>query len=327
MADLRTTYMGIKLDNPLIVASCSLTKSIEGIKRVVDSGAGAVVLKSLFEEQIKSDVEEVKKYIGPSWHYEAYDYVNKMGMELGPEDYLRLIEKSKKTVKVPVIASLNCISSGWWREYAKKIELAGADALELNIAYLTSNPKLNSNSIEKLYCETVDSVSSSIGIPLAVKLGPYFTSFSRLATELCSKGARALVLFNRYYQFDIDIKNLKLVAGNYLSEPLEMNLPLRWITLLFDQVKCDLSATTGVHSSSSVIKLLLAGARTVQLCSVLYKKGVEYLENILNELKSWMDEEGYTDLEEIRGKLSKQRSSNPELYERLQYIKALVGIE
>ena len=328
MADLSTEYMGLKLKNPLIVASCSLSKQLDGIHRIADSGAGAVVLKSLFEEQIQKEmVEDIEQYIGPSWHYEAYDYVNKMGMELGPREYLKLIEEAKKSVSIPVIASLNCISTGWWKDYAKQIESAGADALEMNIAFLPDDIKKTSEEIEQIYYKVLEKVKGTIDIPIAVKIGPYFTSMAQFAFELGKRGASALVFFNRFYQFDIDIENMKVIGANYLSTSSEMNLPLRWIALLFGQVNCDLSATTGVHNGQSVIKLILAGAQSVQLCSVLYKKGVEYVSTILDETELWLDEHDVKSIADIRGKLSRQESAKPELYERLQYIKALVGIE
>jgi len=328
MADLSTEYMGLKLKNPLIVASCSLSKQLDGIHRIADSGAGAVVLKSLFEEQIQKEmVEDIEQYIGPSWHYEAYDYVNKMGMELGPREYLKLIEEAKKSVSIPVIASLNCISTGWWKDYAKQIESAGADALEMNIAFLPDDIKKTSEEIEQIYYKVLEKVKGTIDIPIAVKIGPYFTSMAQFAFELGKRGASALVFFNRFYQFDIDIENMKVIGANYLSTSSEMNLPLRWIALLFGQVNCDLSATTGVHNGQSVIKLILAGAQSVQLCSVLYKQGVEYVSTILDEIALWLDEHNIKSIADIRGKLSRQESAKPELYERLQYIKALVGIE
>jgi dihydroorotate dehydrogenase (fumarate) len=328
MADLSTVYMGLQLRNPLIVASCSLSKNLDGIRRIEESGAGAIVLKSLFEEQIQKEmVDDIEQYIGPSWHSEAYDYVNKMGMELGPREYLTLIEESKKSVGIPIIASLNCVSTGWWKDYAKQIESAGADGLELNIALLPHNVKKSSEDIENIYYKVLERINEIIRIPVAVKIGPYFTSLTQFASELNKRGAAALVLFNRFYQFDINIEKRTIVGANHLSTSGEMSLPLRWISLLFGQVECDLSATTGIHNSESVIKLVFAGAQSVQLCSVLYKKGVEYVGTILNETEKWLDKHDIQSLDQIRGTLSQAESTSPELYERLQYIKALVGIE
>lgn len=328
MADLSTKYMGMDLKNPLIVASSGLTKSVEKIRKLADGGAAAVVLKSLFEEQVQKEVvEDLEQHIGPSWHYEAYDYVSRMGMEFGPAENLRLIEESKKAVTIPIIASLNCVSPHWWKDYARQIELAGADAIELNIAYAVTDVKREGREVEQLYSRILDKVRSAVNIPVAVKLGPYFTSFSNVAYELCRRGASALVLFNRFYQFDIDADKLKVKTGNPLSQPGEISLSLHWIAILAGRVNCDLSATTGVHSAMDVVKQILAGASTVQLCSVLYQKGSGYVEKILKGVQDWMKKNDVNSFDEIRGKLSMKESEQPELYERLQYIKALVGIE
>ncbi len=328
MADLSTTYMGISLKNPLLVASCSLTRDVDGVKRLADHGAGAVVLKSLFEEQVSSEVSDgLESHMGPSWYQEAYDYVNRMGMEFGPRENLRLIEQAKKTVDIPVIASLNCVSDRWWKDYARQIEAAGADGLELNIAYLAADLKRESAGVEQLHYRILERVKSSLSIPVAVKLGPFFTAFGAFARQLANRGADALVLFNRFYQFDIDIERRRVTAGNSLSSPSEMNLSLRWIALLSGRLSCDLSATTGVHTAEGAVKQILAGAGTVQLCSALYKNGPEHLGTVLGELQQWADSQNLESLDQVRGSLSREESKNPELYERLQYIKALVGIE
>ncbi len=328
MTDLSTKYMGLKLQNPLIVGSSGLTKDIKGIHHLAENGAGALVLKSLFEEQIQKEmVEDIEQHMVPSWHYEARDYITKMGMELGPRDYLKLIENAKKSVSLPIIASLNCVSSSWWIDYAKQIENSGADGLELNIAYLASDMKNESSKIEHIYYRVLEKVKSNVEMPVAVKLGPYFTSFAQVANEICRRGASALVLFNRFYNIDIDTKRLKIIGGSHLSTADEMYLPLRWISLLFGRINCDLVATTGIHNGDCVIKQILAGAQAVQVCSVIYKNGAEYLKTMLNDINSWMEKNGYKSLDEIRGKLSQKESDNPELYERLQYIKALVGVE
>jgi dihydroorotate dehydrogenase (fumarate) len=327
MADLATSFMGLKLRNPLVVASCSLTNSIEGIQRCADAGAGAVVLKSLFEEQIESDTREVERNVWLTGHTEAYDYVRKIGIETSSHDYLTLLEKAKQAVAIPVIASLNCITPGWWTDYAKKIEAAGADALELNVAVLPSDPRHSGHEIEKLYYRIVEDVTHSVKIPIAVKIGPYFTSMAGVATELIDKGASALVLFNRFYQVDINIDKLSLVPGYRFSTPEEINFSLRWISLLAGRVKCDLAATTGVHDASGVIKQLLAGAVTVQVCSTLYIHGIGHIANMLSNIETWMKKHHFEVVSDFRGRLSQKDSDRPELYERLQYIKALVGIE
>ena len=327
MADLKTIYMGIEMRNPLVVASCSLVNSVEGVQRCTDAGAGAVVLKSLFEEQIEADTKEIQKHVWLAGHTEAYDYVRQIGIQTGEQDYLNLVERAKKAVSIPVIASLNCITPEWWTDYAKRLENAGADGIELNMAILPSDPQHNSNEIEKLYYSILEGVKKSVSIPIAVKIGPYFTSLASVGSELCNRGASALVLFNRFYQLDINVDKLTLVPGYHFSTPEEINISLRWISLLAGRIECDLSATTGVHDAVGVAKQLLAGATTVQVCSTLYKHGIGHLANILSNLESWMKKHHFESVSQFRGKLSQKESEKPELYERLQYVKSLVGIE
>ena len=323
MSNLSTVYMGIELKNPLIVASCDLTSNIDKIKKCEEEGAGAVVLKSLFEEQIEMETEDL---ITGSWlpdHTEAFEYVRGMSMANGPNAYLNLITEAKKKTSIPIIASLNCISPKWWTDYAKQLEQSGADALELNISLLPSNLERSSQEIEQIYIDIIEEVLEEIDLPVAVKIGPFFTSIAKMADKIASKGIAGLVLFNRFYQLDIDIKNLKATGGNPLSSPDEMSNSLRWIALLSDRINCDFAATTGIHSGSDVIKQLLAGARAVEVCSTLYKNGLEYIEKILEEIKDWMAKHNYGSIEDFRGKLSKKENDKPELYDRLQYIKAL----
>jgi dihydroorotate dehydrogenase (fumarate) len=328
MADLSTQYMGLKLRNPLIVASCSLSKDAAGIKRLADNGAGAVVIKSLFEEQVQKEVtDDLEQHIGPSWHAEAYDYVSKMGMEFGPDVKLKIIEEAKGAVDIPVIASLNCVTTKWWKDYAKQLESAGADGIELNISYLSSNVKMKGSDVEDLYFKILDKVKGTVNIPVSVKLGPFFSSFAEFAYDLCSRGASALVLFNRFYQFDIDVEKPTIKAGNPLSDPSETSLSLRWVALLANRVAGDIASSTGIHTAEQVIKHIYAGANAVQVCSVLYQKGVEQLHKITHDIEDWMKAHRVKSLESIRGKLSLEESDKPELYSRLQYIKALVGIE
>jgi dihydroorotate dehydrogenase (fumarate) len=327
MANIKTTYLGLKLENPLLVASCSLSKSVDKIKKIADAGAGGVIVKSLFEEQMDSETREIEEYITPSWHTEAYDYVRNMGMQLGPTGYVDLIEKAKSAVTIPIIASLNCISPKWWSEYAKKLENAGADALELNIAYLPVDVKRPAQEVESLYYTIVEKVIATAGIPLAVKIGPYFSSMASFAKGLTERGVGALVMFNRFYQTDIDVEAMKLTPGYRFSTPDEVTLPLRWIALLAEEIECEFSATTGVHSGFDIVKYLLAGAQTVQACSVLYQKGLDQIRPMLETLSAWMDRKGFTRIEDFRGKLSRSQGEKPELWERLQYIQALVGIE
>ncbi len=327
MVDLSTKYMGLALRNPLIVASSSLVNSSEGVRRCAEAGPGAVVLKSLFEEQIQAETEDLEQHCWILGHPEAFEYVRGVRMSLGPREYLKLVEEAKSMVSIPVIASLNCVSPKWWVSYAKQIVAAGADALELNISVMPSDPDRSSKEIEDLYFRIFEEVKSGIEIPIAVKIGPYFTSIARIAGEFSRRGASALVIFNRFYQLDIDIEKLELSPGYRFSSPEEMNLPLRWIALLAGRINCDLAASTGTHDGAGVIKQLLAGASVVQLCSTLYINGIEHIGRILKELETWMEKHGFDSVDQIRGKLSQTQSDRPELYERLQYIKALVGIE
>lgn len=327
MGDLKTTYMGLTLNNPIIVSSCSLSNSIDGVRKIASAVAGCVVLKSLFEEQMDLETRDIGQYIGHSWHTEAFDYVRNMGMQLGPNDYLKLIEDAKKAVSIPVIASLNCISPRWWSEYAKKLENAGADGLELNIAYLPVDSERDSREVENIYYQIVEKIKEVVNIPVAVKIGPYFSSLAQFAGELTRRGADGLVLFNRFYQIDVDIETITLKSGHRLSKPEEITLPLRWIALLSDRIQCDLAGSTGVHDGAGVVKILLAGAKAVQVCSTLYKNGLEEIGKILDYLAAWMEEHKFESIEQFRGKASKSQVEKPELWERLQYIKALVGFE
>ena len=323
MANISTVYMGIKMKNPLIVASCDLTSNIENIKKCEEAGAGAVVLKSLFEEQIETETEEL---IDGSWltgHTEAFEYVRGMSMANGPSTYLNLISEAKKETSIPIIASLNCISPKWWIDYAKQLELSGADALELNISLLPSNLERGSEEIEQVYIDILEGVLTEINLPVAVKIGPYFTSIAKILNDFVKEGVKGLVLFNRFYQFDIDIKNLKLKGGNPLSSPNEISNSLRWIALLSNRINCDFVATTGIYSGKDVIKQILAGVKAVEICSTLYKNGLDHIKNIVQEIENWMAEHNFNNIDEFRGKLSKKEEDKTELYDRLQYIKAL----
>lgn len=327
MADLKTKYLGLELENPFLVASCSHTKTVDGVKKCADAGAGAVVLKSLFEEQILADMRENEIRSEHLWHPEALDYVQRMGLELGPSEYLRLVKDAKGAVRIPVIASLHCVSSRLWIDYVRRIADAGADAVELNISVLASDPKRTSADVEKIHLEIVENVARAVKLPVAVKIGPQLSSVAWLAQELWKRGAAGIVLFNRFYQFDIDLEKMALKGAYRLSTPLEIALPLRWISLLSGKVKCDLSASTGVHDVTGAVKMFLAGATTVQLCSTLYLKGLGQIGSVRTETAAWMDARGFKTLDDMRGKMSQMQSGSPELYERLQYIKALVGID
>ena len=327
MSDLSTQCMGLNLRNPLIVASCSLTGTLEGVRKCSDAGAGAVVLKSVFEEQFQIETSVLEEQSWMSGHAEALDYVRGMGMALGPKEYLKLIEEAKGAVDIPVIASLNCVTAKWWVEYAKQVELAGADGLELNVSIMPNDLNRPADEIEEIFYSIVEGVKSHIDLPVALKIGPYFTSMAHFAKALSERGVSALVLFNRFYQFDIDVDEIELAPGYQFSSPAEIGQSLRWISLLADRVKCGLIAATGVHDGTGAVKQLLAGASAVQVCSTLYMQGVLQIQRICGEVEKWMDKHEFGTVADFKGRLCQERSSHPEMYERLQYIKALVGME
>ncbi len=327
MADISTTYMGMKIPSPVIVASSNMTRKLDNIKALEEYGAGAIVLKSLFEEQVQKEmIENSSGEMGPSWHTEAYEYIQKMGMELGPREHLSLIEEAKRSVNIPIIASLNCVNLDIWKKYSRQLENAGADAIELNISFITDDLYEPEDKIENRYFEIVETVKNNVSVPVSVKIGPYFTSFGNFARELCRSGADSLVLFNRFYRFDINIEKMEITGGNPLSSRDETSIPLRWVSLLSGRIDCEIASTTGIHEAEDVVKHILAGAQVTQVCSVLFKKGKEYLKELNDGLKNWLDEKGYSTVDEVRGKLSFERSNTPEAYERLQYIKAIIGI-
>jgi dihydroorotate dehydrogenase (fumarate) len=326
MADLTTSYLGLTLENPVVVSSSGITRNLEGVLRCAEAGAGAIVLKSLFEEQIESEAEAEEESTEVSMHPEAQDYIRQMGKHLGPDAYLSLVEEAKKKTDVPIIASLNSRTTKWWGNYAKQLEQAGADALELNMSIMPRRFDETADQVERRYTSIVDKVRRQTSVPLAAKIGPYFTSLPHFATELRKAGVQALVLFNRFYQLDINVQTMKLAPGYMFSTPYEVYGPLRWISVLHPEVGCDLSASTGVHTGAEAIKLLLAGAKTVQVCSTLYKNGIDRVATIRSDVERWMTEKGYGTVDEFRGILSQSQSEQPEAYERLQYIKALTGV-
>lgn len=327
MVNLATKYMGLALKNPIIVSSCSLTHSADGVKRCADAGASAVVLKSLFEEQINSDVKALSDNSVSQFHAEEWDYIQQMGLNMNADEYLQIIEESKAKVGIPVIASLNCISTDRWSEFAKNIEAVGADAIELNIAVMPRQFDENPEKIEQHICNIVSNVKEKVNIPVAVKLGPYFTSMPRITKRVRKAGASAIVLFNRFYQTDIDIHKMTHDSKNKYSSPAEMSNTLRWISLLYQQIGCSLVGNTGIHDGEALIKQLVVGARAVEICSTLFVNGMGQIQIMLDDLEKWMDEKGYESVDDFRGKMSHKNSLHPEYFERQQYIRALVGID
>jgi dihydroorotate dehydrogenase (fumarate) len=327
MSLLNVDYMGIKMKNPVLAASCSLTGTVESIRQIAEAGAGGIVLKSIFQEQFERDTMNIERHIGPSWHTEAFDYVRNMSMELGPEQYLRLIEETRKITDIPLIASLNCVSSDYWLQYAAKLEQTGIDGLELNIAYLPASGSETAKDVEHMAVDVVERVCRKINMPVAVKLGAHYTAFANFADKIFKAGAKALVLFNRFYQVDIDINNLSYKPGYRFSSQEEAGLPMRWIALLSNQITCDFSATTGIHTGENAVKMILAGAKTVQICSALYMNKISLITDIVRFMEDWMKQKGFESIESFRGRLARTDTERLEILERLQYIKALVGIE
>jgi dihydroorotate dehydrogenase (fumarate) len=326
MMDLSTTYLGMKLRNPLVVSSSNLTSTIDKIIACEEHGAGAVVCKSLFEEQIDADTGAMLASVDESQHTSAYDYLEKSGRYHYLDDYLSLIEEARKRVSIPVIASVNCLSVDRWIDYAKRFEAVGANALELNVFILPADVRVRGEEIEKQYLDMCRKLSQKISIPISVKIGPHFSGLANMLARLETEGVRGFVLFNRFYQPDIDIERFQLIPAKIFSAPEEMALSLRWIALLSGEMKADFSAATGVHDSKAVIKQLLAGARTVQLCTTLYQNGLSMIPKMLDEISQWMERHHFSAIDDFNGKLCQERSNDPERYERAQYVKALVGI-
>ncbi len=324
MADLRTTYLGIPVRNPIVVGASGLVSTPQGVKKAAEAGAGAVVLKSLFEEQLRSDISTPGE-VAARAHPEVEAYM-KMGMHAGAGEYLALIRNAKSEADIPVIASVNCVGSLWWTEFAQQIGSSGADALELNISFLSTSPDETGSSVEDRVVQIVRSAKAASGLPVSVKLGLGFTNLLNLASRLSSSGASGIVLFNRFFRMDIDLETLKLVPGPSHSKPDDYHESLRWISLLYGRVPCDLVGSTGVHDAQAALRLVLAGARAFQVCSAVYKQGFGVLRKILDGMEAWMDGEKASGLEEIRGRLSRFNSRDPGDFERLQYIKALTGI-
>lgn len=325
MPDTKTTYLGIQLKNPVIISSSGLTGSLEGVKKAADAGAGGVVLKSLFEEQISADLDSENQGADLYNHPEAADYLGQMGMQLGPRDYLSLISQAKAQTDMPVLASVNCVGQKWWTEYAKQLNESGADGLELNIGLLPRNEDETSQNIEDYIVHTIDVIARNLSIPFSVKLGPYFTALPNLARRIRERGAKGLVLFNRFYQFDIDTETESAKAGILYSSPSEYASVLRWISILSGRCGMDLCATTGISDSQGIIKMLLAGASAVQVASVVYKEGFSVIATMVEGLEAWMKAKGYASILDFRASVSQEQSQTPEVFERLQYIKALTG--
>ncbi len=324
--DLSTTYMGLKLRNPLVASSSPLSHKVDSIRQLAEAGIGAVVMYSLFEEQITLESQQLDYFLthGTESYAEALSYFPDIGeYNVGPDEYLNLIHKAKQAVDVPIIGSLNGVSAGGWVKYARMIEEAGADALELNVYYLPTDPDLPGTEVEQMTVDVVKAVRSEVSIPLAVKMGPFFSSIPNMAKRLAEAGARALVLFNRFYQPDIDIENLTVTPHLVLSDSDEMRLPLRWTAILYGRVPVDLAITTGVHTYQDVLKGLMAGARVTMMASELLQNGIGRIGQILQEMQSWMEEYEYSSVQQMIGSVSQKNVAEPAAFERANYMKVL----
>ncbi len=324
--NLSTTYLGLSLKNPIIVGSCGLTKTVEQIKACEEAGAGAVVMKSLFEEQIRESEADLEQEL--NMHPEVMNYLQAdLNMRYGAEAYTETIRQAKEEVSIPVIASVNCYTSKWWIDYAKKIEDAGADALELNVHVLSDDFGKSASDIEAVYIDIVKAVKAQLSIPLALKVSPYFTAFGNFATRLEKYGINGLVLFNRFVQPDISLADMSIDVKPSFNDPVGFGRSLRWIGLLSGALDVDIAASGGIRDETGMIKQLLAGASAVQIASVLYAKGLGRIQQMLDGLEEWMGTKHFTSITDFRGKLNQENNPQDEHYIRGQYIKSFAGVE
>ncbi len=324
--DLTTTYLGLKLRTPLVPSASPLSEEIDNIKRMEDAGAPAVVLYSLFEEQLRQDRAELVHHLeqGTESFAEALTYFPEPEeFHLGPEEYLKHVAKVKKATRIPVIASLNGSSAGGWTQYARQIQQACADALELNIYYIPTDPAVSGAKVEQTYLDILKAVRAEVTIPVAVKLSPFFSNFANMAKRLDDAGANGLVLFNRFYQPDIDLESLEVKPNILLSTPMAMRVPVRWVAILYGHVRASLAATSGIHRASDVLKMLMAGADVTMLCSVLIRHGVRQIATIERDLVAWMEEHEYESVSQLKGSLSQKNCPAPGEFERAQYMRAI----
>lgn len=324
--NLSTTYLGLQLNHPVVPSASPLSQSLDGIRRLEDAGAPAVVMYSLFEEQIEGESHLLDHYLtyGADSFAEALNYFPEMdSYNVGPHAYLDLIRNAKAAVDIPIIGSLNGISAGGWVEYARYIQEAGADALELNIYYIPTDPLWSGAEVEQMYLDVVRTVKANVTIPVAVKVGPYFSSFANMAHRLTEAGANGLVLFNRFYQPDFDLEQLTVTPNLILSSAHEMRLPLRWVAILHGRVPTDFAITSGVHSHEDVLKGMMAGAKVVMLASALLRHGIGRIGEIVADMQRWMEEYEYESVAQMQGSMSQQNVADPAAFERANYMKVL----
>jgi dihydroorotate dehydrogenase (fumarate) len=316
------------LKNPLVASSSPLSHSVDSIRRLEDAGAAAVVMYSLFEEQITFDSFYIDYYLtsGTDSYAESLSYFPEMqSYNIWPDEYMNLIRRAKEAVDIPIIGSLNGVSTGGWTDYAALMEEAGADAIELNVYYIPTNIDLKGSEIEDIYVETLREVKRSVSIPVAMKLSPFFSSTANMAKRLIEEGANGLVLFNRFYQPDIDLETLEVVPRLVLSNSSELRLPLRWVAILYGRLQADLAITTGIHGSEDVLKALMAGAKVTMMASELLQNGIRRIKIILDEMKAWMDEHEYVSVAQMIGSMSQQHCAEPAAFERANYMKMLAS--
>mgnify|MGYP001351419715 CR=1 FL=1 len=327
MANLNTTYLGLKLKNPIIAASSGLTNSIQDIKEFEEKGAAAIVLKSIFEEEIRIQMEKdlVNMNRDTFLYPETMDYYDNYAEDDELTKYLKLIREAKNAVKIPIIASINCVSADKWPYYAEIIQDAGADALELNVFVMPSDLNKTSEQNEKVYFDIINEVKKYAKIPVSLKISYYSSNLGSFIKKLSETGIQGIVLFNRFYSPDIDINNLNVISTHVTSTPAELATSLRWIGIMYNRVSCDLAASTGIHDGSAIIKQILAGANAVQIASAFYKNGKGIIPSMLDDLNNWMDQKGYKTLDDFRGKLSHDKTQNPAAYERVQFMKYFSG--
>ncbi len=326
MTDLSTTYLGLALNNPLVASASPLCEDVGRIRRMEDAGAAAVVLHSLFEEQINFESQHLDRHLsyGTESFAESLTYFPDLaGYHLGPDGYLDHIRRAKAAVAIPIIGSLNGVSTGGWIRYAKMIQEAGADALELNVYYIPTNPEMTGPQVEQMYLDLVRDVKGTLKIPVAVKLGPYFSAMAHMARRLDGAGADALVLFNRFYQPDLDLEKLEAVPSLTLSSSHELLLRLHWVAILYEHIRADLAVTGGVHTAEDVLKSMMAGARVAMMTSALLIHGIEHLTPVRNGLLAWMEEHEYVSIRQMQGSMSYRSVAEPAAFERGNYMKVL----
>jgi len=330
MIDLSTTYLGLRLRTPLVSSASPLSQELDGIRHLEDAGASAIVLYSLFEEQLRQESFELDHHLseGTDSFAEASSFFPQPAdFHLGPEGYLNHIRRAKKAVSVPIIASLNGTTVGGWTQYAKLIQEAGADALECNIYSIPTDPELSSAAVEQEYLDILKAVKSAVTIPVAVKLSPFFSNMANMAKRFDEAGANGLVLFNRFYQPDVNLDELDIQPNVLLSTPQALRLPLTWIGILYGRIRANLAATSGVHGPEDVIKLVMVGADVTMLCSTLLRNGISHLRRIEAGVLDWMEKHEYESVQQMKGSMSQIRCSNPSAFERAQYMKAVKGVQ